>query len=96
MKDVFRFNSDVMPLLKDFSVASSTFPEGDFGDLERIEMAGLNKLATVEFWSSGWVGIDVYDCVCEQQVMNVLLSPAQKDLVPEAFEALLDILIRNA
>lgn len=94
--DVFRFNREVMPLLNGFSVVRSTFPEGDFGDLERIEMAGLNKLATVEFWSSGWVAIDVFDCVCEQQVMNVLLSPAQKDLFPEAFEALLDRLIRNA
>lgn len=94
--DAFQFNKEVKPLLKDYSIEYSTFANGDFGNLERIELEGFNKLATVEFWSEGWIGIDIYDCAFDEQVMNILLSPEEKDLVPKAFEKLLDILNRNS
>jgi len=94
--DAFQFNKEVGPLLKGYSVEYSTFANGDFGNLERIELEGFNKLATVEFWSEGWLGIDIYDCACDEQVMNILLSPEEKDLVPKAFEKLLGTLIKNS
>ena len=94
--DAFQFNKEVGPLLKGYSVEYSTFANGDFGNLERIELEGFNKLATVEFWSEGWLGIDIYDCACDEQVMNILLSPEEKDLVPKVFEKLLDALNRNS
>lgn len=93
--DAFQFNKEVKPLLKGYSAEYSAFANGDFGNLERIELGGFNKLATVEFWSEGWIGIDIYDCACDEQVMNVLLSPEEKNLVPKEFEKLLDILNRN-
>lgn len=94
--DAFHFDKEVKPLLKGYSVEYSTFANGDFGNLERIELEGFNKLATVEFWSEGWIGIDIYDCACDEQVVNILLSPEEKDLVPKAFEKLLYILNRNS
>ncbi|WPO98265.1 hypothetical protein SFA35_16625 [Pseudomonas sp. HR96] len=94
--DAFQFNKEFRPLLKVYSVEYSTFASGDFGNLERIELEGFNKLATVEFWSEGWIGIDIYDCACDEQVMNILLSPEEKDLVPKTFEKLLDTLNRNS
>ena len=59
-------------------------------------MEGFNKLGTVEFWSKGWIGVDIYDCALEDQVMNVLLSPEEKDSVPQAFERLIQILTQNS
>ncbi|MEA5674283.1 hypothetical protein VA602_23475 [Pseudomonas sp. MH2] len=94
--DAFQFNKEVKRLLKGYSVEYSTFANGDFGNLERIELESFNKLATVEFWSEGWIGIDIYDCACDEQVMNILLSPEEKDLVPKAFEKLLGTLNRNS
>ncbi|CAM3036412.1 hypothetical protein SAMN04490207_3428 [Pseudomonas gessardii] len=94
--DAFQFNKEVKSLLKGYSVEYSKFANGDFGNLERIELEGFNKLATVEFWSEGWIGIDIYDCACDEQVMNILLSPEEKDLAPKAFEKLLDTLNRNS
>lgn len=94
--DAIQFNKEVTPLLKGYSLEYSTFASGEFGSLERIELEGFNKMATVEFWSEGWVGIDIYDCACDEQVMNILLSPAEKNLVPKAFEKLLDTLNRNS
>lgn len=92
--DAFQFSKEVGSLLKGYSVEYSTFDNGNFGDLERIELEGFNKLATVELWSEGWVGIDIYDCACDEQIMNILLSPEEKYLVPKAFEKLLDRLNR--
>ncbi|GFZ63485.1 hypothetical protein PSE10B_00070 [Pseudomonas amygdali pv. eriobotryae] len=94
--DAFQFNKEVKSLLKGYAVEYSAFASGDFGNLERIGLEGFNTLATVEFCSEGWIGIDIYDCACDEQVMNILLSPEEKDLVPKTFEKLLDILNRNS
>ena len=89
------FNIGVKPFLKGYFLEYSSFPDGDFGDLERIELEGFNKLGTVEFWSKGWIGIDIYDCTIEGQVMNVLLSPEEKESVPQAFERFIEILTQD-
>ena len=90
------FNERVKPLLKGFALGYSSFADGDFGDLERIELEGFNKLGTVEFWSKGWVGIDIYDCALDGQVMNVLLSPEEKESVSQAFEKFIKILTQDS
>lgn len=90
------FDECVKPLLKGFSLDYSSFADGDFGDLERIELEGFNKLGTVEFWSKGWVGIDIYDCAIDDQVMNVLLSPEEKESISQAFENFIRILTQHS
>ena|GEM_PF-954640 len=89
------FEEKIQPSLKGCNFEYSEFIDGDFGDLERIELKGLNKLATVEFWSKGWIGIDVYDCALDEQVMNVLLSPEEKDAAYQVFESLIKLLTRS-
>jgi len=93
--DVYGFNERIKPLLKDYTVECSLFPDGDFGSLERVELEGLNKLATVEFWSEGWIGVDVFDCACDEQIMNILLSPEEVNLLPEVLEKFISILKKN-
>lgn len=90
------FNERVKPHLKGFSLEYSSFAGGDFGDLERIELEGFNKLGTVEFWSEGWVGIDIYDCVLDEQVMNVLLSPEEEESISQVFEQFVKILTQDS
>lgn len=51
--DFLKFNEEVRPLLKGYCVEFSKFANGDFGELERVELEGFNKLAAVEFWSEG-------------------------------------------
>ncbi len=86
------FDGAVKPFLKGCTLEYLEFANGDFGDLERIEIEGVNKLGTVEFWSKGWIGIDVYDCVFDSQIMNVLLSPEEAESVHQAFEDLIRVL----
>lgn len=90
--DVEYFNENIKPLLKGYSFRYSSFSNGDFGDLERIEVKGFNKAGGVEFWSMGWMGVDVYDCSLDDQVLNVLLSPEEKELAEEVFARLLEVL----
>ncbi|WP_448093794.1 hypothetical protein [Pseudomonas lini] len=59
------FNWYIKPLLKDCSFKYSSFSNGDFGDLERVEIDGRGKVGAVEFWSMGWMGVDVYDCILD-------------------------------
>lgn len=88
-----QFCDEIKPLLSDYLLERSSFANGDFGNLERFELDGLNKLVTVDFWSKGWIAIDVYDCLSEQQIMNVLLSPERLRFVSEEFNRLMAMLV---
>ncbi|MBI6684317.1 hypothetical protein YA0697_21655 [Pseudomonas viridiflava] len=90
------FDESVKPLLKGFSLECSSFADGDFGDLERIELEGFNKLGTIEFWFKGWVGINIYDLALDNQIMNVLLSPEEGESVSKAFDRFLKILTQDS
>ncbi|WP_439213325.1 hypothetical protein [Duffyella gerundensis] len=94
--DVSLFNEKAKPLFKDFTAKYSCFANGDFGDLERIEFEGFNKLGTVEFWSEGWVGIDIYDCRLDDQIMNILLSPEEKGSFSHQVEKFIKILMQDS
>lgn len=86
------FDERLKSLLVGCNFDYSSFPNGDFGSLERVEVEGGGKLATVDVWSEGWVGFDIYDCVLDEQVMNVLLSPDEKDAIPETVEKFVRIM----
>ncbi|BBN63817.1 hypothetical protein KUIN1_30070 [Pseudomonas sp. KUIN-1] len=42
------------------------------------------------------MGIDIYDCTLGGQVMNVLLSPEEKESVSQAFEKFVKILTTDS
>lgn len=63
---IAKFVKEIKPLLYRYTMQHATLTNGEFGSLERIEMEGFNKLATVDFWSKGWLGIDVYAIELEQ------------------------------
>lgn len=90
--DIYQFNDNIKPLLSGYLVQNSSFTTGDFGALERVELEGNNKLATLDFWFAGWLGVDVFDCSIDEQVMNVLLSPEEAHRTPYVIKELLRIL----
>lgn len=92
MASIAWFKRDIEHRLSGYSLSYSSFLNGDFGDLERIELEGFGKLATIEFWSKGWLGIDVYDCCLDAQIMNVLLSPEERNSIAQEFEKLIKLL----
>lgn len=82
---------DVKPFLKGCSFEFSTFSEGQFGSIERVELEKIGKIGTIDFWSEGWVGIDVYDRLKGEQVINLLISPEESGELERAFLVLIDI-----
>ncbi|MFB1118923.1 hypothetical protein RF240_22415 [Dickeya dadantii] len=88
--DISFFKKEIEPILVGYRFQYSSFPDGDFGDLERAEFEGHNKVGTVDFWSKGWVGIDIYDLIVDDQLLNVLLGPEEEQL--KAIETLIKLL----
>jgi len=93
--DINYFKSEVAHLLDGYELKYSSFKNGDFGDLERVEIEGKNKLGGVDFWSKGWVDIDVYDCILEEQILNFLLSPDELKKQDEAIKILIKVLVSD-
>lgn len=87
-RDIVWFKEAVLPLLKNYNVLYSSFKDGDFGDLERIELEGENKGATIEFWSAGWIGIHIYDYKLNNTIFNVLFEPKETVDMNRAFNEL--------
>lgn len=83
----------IIPKLKNYKLTYNSFPNGDFGSLERINIEGINKVAGIDIWSKGWLNIDIYDLVLDEQVMNVLLSPEEIKEKEDAIVKLLGILL---
>lgn len=75
--DVSHFKNNFSHKLINYKLTYSSYPDGDFGYLERVVIEGPDKVAGIDFWSRGWLDIDVYDLVLDQQVMNVLIEPAE-------------------
>jgi len=88
--DINFFKKEIQPILEGYNFQYSSFPNGDFGDLERVEFEGHNKIGTVDFWSKGWISIDIYDLILDDQLINLLLGPDEEQL--KAIETLVSIL----
>lgn len=88
--NIIFFKKEIEPILVGYDFKYSSFPEGDFGDLKRVEFEGHSKVGTIDFWSKGWISIDVYDLILDDQVLNLLLGPDEEQL--KAIENLVNIL----
>jgi hypothetical protein len=82
------FNEHFLPGLSLEKIEYSSFAGGDFGDLQRVELFRHDKTAVVEFWSSGWLSIYVFDFQKDDTVLNVLLEPFEADKKSAAFTTL--------
>ena len=49
-----------------------------FGDLDQIIMESKSLGGGIDFWSSGWLGIDLYDYEKEELLIDVLLEPTEE------------------
>ena len=77
LKDITWFKENMLPALGGYLIEYKSFKNGDFGDIERVEFEGNNKGGSIDFWSSGWLGIHVYNYKEEREIMNILLEPEQ-------------------
>lgn len=84
------FKREILPLLSKYEVIYRNYQNGDLGDLEQIIVESKNKGGGIDFWSSGWLGIELYDYKNEKEMISVLLETEEEYLsVLEKFKKLL-------
>lgn len=89
------FKKELAPNLKEYKLTYSSFPNGDFGSLERVVIERNNKIAGIDFWSKGWLEIDIYDLVVDDQIMNLLLDPSEFQEQNNAIKKFIEILLKE-
>ena len=57
------------------------FQNGDLGDLSQVEFRKGEKIGGIDFWSSGYVGIHLVNTDTGQELINILVSPEEKQEV---------------
>ncbi len=86
------FKKKIENSFSNYDLELSSFPEGDFGYLERIEFDNKSKGGNVDFWEKGWIEIHVVDYLLEKEIFHILISPEERDKIEESFEFLFKIL----
>ncbi|WP_072166393.1 hypothetical protein [Erwinia sp. Leaf53] len=93
--NISHFKSDIAPKLGSYILTYSSYPNGDFGSLERVEFSGNNLIGTLDFWSQGWLDINVYDCQQDEGLINRYYKPENIVEQEEALRSLCKILVDN-
>jgi hypothetical protein len=78
MKDILKidvkwFKSQIEPLLTGYNIRYSSFKNGDFGDLDRIEFEYGNIGWCLDFWSKDCFGCQIFNFKLEESLRDVLL-----------------------
>ena len=92
VKDIEWFKSNVVPKIKEYELVYKSFDEGDFGSLNQIEFNSKKIGGNVDFWGLGWLGVFVWNYETEEQLINVLLEPNQKQEQDDALKQLQELL----
>lgn len=92
--NIHYFKQQIAPQLIDYKLVYRSFPKGDFGSLERVEIDGKGKLGGIDFWSMGWLDLDIYDLVLDKQVLNKLLDPNEQQEQEHAIQQFIEILLK--
>ncbi|KEZ94303.1 hypothetical protein [Nonlabens ulvanivorans] len=68
------------------------FSEGDFGSLNQILFESNNIGGNIDFWSTGLVGIFLWDYVNEKEIIDQLITQEENDKKNKYFKMLFDFL----
>ncbi|MCL9666965.1 hypothetical protein L2C91_00945 [Rosenbergiella epipactidis] len=93
--DMSYFKDNIAPKLSDYKLTYSSYPEGDFGSLERVVIEGDSKVSGIDIWSKGWLDIDIYDLKLDKQVMTILLEPVETEKKKNSINLFLDIMLNE-
>lgn len=79
--------------LHNYEISYRYFSKNDcFDGLERIEIKNEFKEATIDLWSSGWLSLDIFDWILDEQVFLVLLEPSEISKKENALKEFIKIL----
>ena len=85
-RDIKWFKQHIHQLMGGYAVSFKSFLNGDFGDIERVDFKNKKLGGSIDFWSSGWLGIYVYSYEKEKELFNILLETDENLKKEEAFK----------
>lgn len=91
-KNIEWFKEQFLPKLEGYEIKYRSFKDGDFGNLERAELEGNNKGITLDFWSTGWLGVHLVDYIKEEELLNAFLEPYQQEEKDKVLKRLQELL----
>ena len=91
MKDIHWFKNEIAPYLKGYEIKYKFFENGDFGDINQVELNSDKMGCEIDFWSTGWLSIFVWDFQKEEQLLNIFLEPQQEEEKENAFKRLQEL-----
>lgn len=68
------------------------FEEGDFGSLNQVIFNSTKMGGEVEFWSSGFMRIHLWDYENDKELINILLEPSENKEKESVFTKLAELL----
>ncbi|ANI89304.1 hypothetical protein A9P82_08440 [Arachidicoccus ginsenosidimutans] len=95
VKDIEWFKNNIAPKLKGYEFNYRFFKEGDFGSLNQVEFNSKKIGGNIDFWSREWLGVFVWNYETEEQLLNVLLEPHQRQEKEETFKLLEELIIEQ-
>jgi len=71
------FRSSMEAQLRGYVVTYRFYPEGDFGSLDQVAFNSDYFYGEIDYWSSGYLGVGLWDRIKDEQALNVFLDPDQ-------------------
>jgi hypothetical protein len=94
-KESIWFKENIISHLESYDIQEKSFSNGDFGDLEQIEFNSEKISGNIDFWSKGWVGVFVWNNICESEMLNILSEPNEEERIIDSFNKLKEIITNN-
>lgn len=95
MFNINYFKKYIEPKLINYHLKYSFYLDGDFGDINRVEIESDQKIGGIDFWRLGWLSIDIYDLIVDKQIMNILLEPKEVEEQQKALDEFLRLLLNE-
>jgi len=92
MRDIEWIKKQMVPKLSKYEFEYKFFEKGDFGSLNQVEFNSEKIGGNIDFWKLGWLGVFVWSYEKEEQMLNILLEPHQKEEKEKVFEELIRLL----
>ncbi len=92
IKDIEWFKQVIAPTIKGYEIKYRFYENGDFGPLNQVILDSPKKSGGIDFWGLGWLGVDLFDYERDEQLINILLTPNQKQEQDDALKHLQELL----
>jgi len=87
------FKTEVVPQMEGFELTYAFLEDSDFGPMNHVEFNSESAGGEIDFWETGCLAIHFVDYLADDEMINVLWMPEEKDEQQKSFMKLLGLLL---